>query len=92
MPILDLSNFEIRRDVICGRLRASLRVTLKHACFTVIPYTTGTFYGNLPQIRNDIMSNLEVGQSEVLLQLTSSFSFFQPLLVHTVMHNSLRIN
>ena len=31
-------------------------------CFATIPYTTCA-YGNLAQIRNDITSNLEVGQS-----------------------------
>ncbi len=33
-----LSNFEIRRDVICGSLRASWQVTIKHACFAVISH------------------------------------------------------
>ncbi len=58
-----LSNFEIRHDVTLGRLRASLRITLKRACFAVIPYTAHTFYGNSPQICNDIASNLKVGQN-----------------------------
>ncbi len=58
-----LSNFEIRCDVILGRLRASLRVSIKRPSFVSIPYTTHMFYGNSPQICNDITSNLEVGQS-----------------------------
>ncbi len=35
---------------------------LKTCVFYAISYTTHTFYGNSPQIRND-MSNLKVGQS-----------------------------
>ena len=54
---------EIRHDVIQGRLLASLPVTLKCTNFAAIPHITHTFYGNSPQIRNDITSNLEVGQS-----------------------------
>ena len=57
-----LSNSKIRCDVICGRLRASLRITLKYVCFAVIPYTALAFYGNSPQIRNDTTSNLKFGQ------------------------------
>ena len=55
-------------DVNFGRLRTSLWVTIKCACFKAIPYTTHAFYGNLPEIgqstTSDITSNLEVGQSE----------------------------
>ena len=57
-----LSNFEIRCDVIQGRLHASLQEILKRVCFAAISYTTRAFYGNSPQIRNDITSHLEVGQ------------------------------
>ncbi len=35
-----LYSFEIRRDVTSGRLRTSLRVTIRLACFAEIPYTT----------------------------------------------------
>ena len=40
-----LYSFEIRRDVTSGRLRTSLRVTIKRACFAAIPYTTRAFHG-----------------------------------------------
>ncbi len=40
-----LSNFEIRRDVI-RRLRASLQVTLKRACFAAIPKLLACFMVN----------------------------------------------
>ncbi len=46
-----------------GTLCTSLQVTPKLPCFAVVSYTTCEFYGNLPQIRNDIMSNLKVEQS-----------------------------
>ncbi len=45
-------NFEIRRDVTSGRLRTSLRVTIKRTCFATIPYTTRAFHGTSPEIRN----------------------------------------
>ncbi len=56
-------NFEIGCDVTLVRLHALLRVTLKCASFAVIPYTKCAFYGNSPEICNDITSNLKVGQS-----------------------------
>ncbi len=58
--VYTLSNFEIRCDVIRGRLRASLRLT-QNACFATIPFTIRVFYDT--HIRNDITSNLKVGQS-----------------------------
>ena len=58
-----LSDFQIRCDVTRDRLRASLQVTLKFVYFAAIPCTTCAYYGNSPQIHNNIMSNLEVGQS-----------------------------
>ena len=61
--VYTLSNFEIRRDVTGGRLRVSLQVNPKTHFFAVIPYTTRALYDSLPQIRNDITSNLQVGQS-----------------------------
>ncbi len=62
--IYTLSNFEIRHDVTYGRLGTSLGVTIKRACFAVIPYTTHAFYCNFKyaMINDDIASNLEVGQ------------------------------
>ena len=47
-----LSNFNIRCDVTSRRLCTSLHVTIKRACFAVIPYTIHTFYGNSPEICN----------------------------------------
>ena len=70
-----LSNFEIRRDVICGRLRASLRVNLKCVRFVEIPYNACTFYGNLSQIRYNITSNLEVKQCSWKVLFNSSKKF-----------------
>ena len=35
---------------------------LNHVFSAAIPHTTRAFYGNSPQIHNDIKSNLEVGQ------------------------------
>ena len=31
--------------------------------FSVIPYATGAFHGNSPQIHNDITSNIEIEES-----------------------------
>ena len=42
-----LSNFEIRRDVTCGRLHASLQITLKCVSFAANPYTTHAFTSHL---------------------------------------------
>ena len=47
-PKYALSNFEIRRDVAFGGVHTSLQVTIKLACFSVIPYTS-VFYGNSPE-------------------------------------------
>ncbi len=47
-----LYNFEIRRDITSSRLRTSLRVTIKRACFAAIPYTTRAFHNTSPEIRN----------------------------------------
>ncbi len=60
-----LYSFEIRRDVISGRLRTSLQVTIKRVFRRESIYCILKLKNvrNLPQIRNDIMSNLEVGQS-----------------------------
>ncbi len=65
-----LCSFEIRCDVTSGRLRTSLRVTIKHVCFVAIPYTTRAFHGTSPEIRNlpevtgsDITSNLKAVQT-----------------------------
>ncbi len=68
--VYTLSNFEIRRDDIRGTLRASLRGTLKHTCVL----------WRSPQIRNDITSNLEAGQS------VTSYSTFQHFKVHGQLH------
>ncbi len=59
-----LSNFEIRCDVTRGRLRISLRVTIKRVSYATILYTTPTFYlWNTQYTACDITSNLEVEQS-----------------------------
>ena len=65
MTLLHSVQFRLRRDVICGTLRAALQVTLKRTCFAAIPYITRAFYGNysLKIIRNYITSYLEVGHS-----------------------------
>ena len=70
-----LSNFEIWCDFTCSRLCASLRVSIKRTWFAMIPDTTHAFYGNSPQTRNDIMSNLKVGQSVKCKIEMSSFNY-----------------
>ena len=50
----------------------------KRASFAVIPCTTLTFYGNLPQIRNDITSNLKVG-----LSIEDNFQYFMHNTIHS---------
>ena len=70
--------FTHRCDVTRGRLCASLRVTLKGECFAAISYTTRTLYGNWPQMRNDITSDLEVGQRVA----TESNSKLPNLIIH----------
>ena len=59
---LSLSHFEIRHGVICSRLRASLRVTLKHAfCHDSIHYTHVLLLlaSNLPCVTSCLISKLE---------------------------------
>ena len=70
-------------DVTWGRLRASLEVTLKRVCFAMIPNTTHRFYGNLPQIHNDITSNLEVGQSATTDNNAVDISIWEMSLIAT---------
>ncbi len=62
--IFDLSDFDIRRDVTPGRLRASLRVTIKLACsmesrqnarFMV----TRSEARNLPRVTSRLISKLD---------------------------------
>ena len=59
------SNFEIRRDVSHNRLHTSPRVTIKCILLWFLllqVHSIHAFYDNSPQTRNDITSNLEVGQ------------------------------
>ncbi len=69
-----LSNFENRHDVTHGRLHSSPRVTLKHACFAGIKYDTHAFSCNSLLVCNDITSNLEIGQSVVIITLSISLN------------------
>ncbi len=52
--------FQDRFDVTSNRLHTSLHVTIKWACFTMIPYSARSFYANLPEIRNipEVISHL----------------------------------
>ncbi len=62
-----MPNFEIRHDVTHGWLSALLQVTLQRTFCHDSMYNTNVLGLNSPEIRNDIMSNLDVGQSVVLL-------------------------
>ena len=69
-----LYSFEIRRDVISGRLRTSLRVTIKRTYFAAIPYTMWVFHGTLPawntqSTGSDITSYLEAVQTVFLVDI-----------------------